>query len=46
MSNERQLILSQTRVGRIQLHLLAFFFDYHFRFHFNGIKREILKTIT
>ena len=41
MSNTKQLELSQSRVGRIELHCLALIKDHHFSFHLKGIKREI-----
>ena len=42
MSNQKQMTLAKSRVGRIKLHLLTLIRDHHVKFHFQGIKREIL----
>ena len=44
MSKTKQLELSKTKMGRIQLHLMSLLKDHHMSFHFSGIKRELLLT--
>jgi hypothetical protein len=41
MSKAKQIILAQSRLGRIKLHLLTLLRDHHITFHMSGILREI-----
>ena len=41
MSNQKQMNLAKSSIGRIKLHLLALIRDHHVKFHYKGIKREI-----
>jgi len=41
MSNEKQIKLSETRLGRIELHLLCMIRNGHILYHLAGIKREL-----
>jgi len=41
MTTQRQLKLSQTSAGRIELHLLTILRDGHIKSHLRGIVREL-----
>jgi len=38
---EREIKFAESRIGRVALHLMGLNKDYHFKFHYLGIMREI-----